>query len=86
MGNYDKGLRREDLLPPRRLSVLPQRLIIKESVRQFRRHWFDPWVGKIPWRREWQPTPIILPVNSHGQKSLVGYTPWDPKESDMTEH
>ena len=45
---------------------------------------FDPWVGKIPWRRAWQPTPVFLPGESHGQRSLVGYSPWDHKESDMT--
>ena len=38
-------------------------------------HEFDPWVGKIPGRREWQPTPVFLPGESHGQKSLVGYSP-----------
>ena len=37
---------------------------------------FDPWVGKIPWRRKWQPTPVLLPGKSHGQRSLVGYSPW----------
>ena len=37
--------------------------------------WFDPWVGKIPWRRKWQPTPVFLPGESHGQRSLVGYSP-----------
>ena len=36
---------------------------------------FDPWVGKIPWRRKWQPTPVFLPGKSHGQRSLVGYSP-----------
>ena len=46
---------------------------------------FDPWVGKIPWRRKWQPTPVLLPWKSHGQRSLVGYSPWGHKESDMTE-
>ena len=46
---------------------------------------FDPWVGKIPWRREWQPTPVFLPGESHGQKSLAGYSPWGRKESDMAE-
>ena len=46
---------------------------------------FDPWVGKIPWRRKWQPTPVLLPGKSHGQRSLVGYSPWDHKESDTTE-
>ena len=36
---------------------------------------FDPWVGKIPWRRSWQATPVILPGESHGQRSLAGYSP-----------
>ena len=43
------------------------------------------WVGKIPRSREWQSTPVFLPEESHGQRSLVGYSPWDHKESDMTE-
>ena len=42
---------------------------------QCRRPGFDPWVGKIPWRRKWQPTPVLLPGESHGQRSLVGYSP-----------
>jgi len=46
---------------------------------------FNPWVGKIPWRREWLPTPAFLPGKFHIQKSLVGYSPWGHKESDMTE-
>ena len=46
---------------------------------------FDPWVGKIPWRRAWQPTPVLLPGESHGQRSLMGYGPWSRRESDMTE-
>ena len=41
----------------------------------YRRPRFDPWVGKIPWRREWQPIPVFLPKESHGQRSLVGYSP-----------
>ena len=45
---------------------------------------FDPWVGKIPWRRKWQPTPVLLPGESHGQRSLVSYSPWGRKESDTT--
>ena len=45
----------------------------------------DPWVEKIPWRKEWLPTPAFLPGESHGQRSLVGYTPCDLKESDTTE-
>ena len=46
---------------------------------------FNPWVGKIPWRRKWQPTPVLLPGKFHEQRSLVGYSPWDRKESDTTE-
>ena len=52
---------------------------------QCRRPGFDPWVRKIPWRRKWQPTPVSLPEESHGQRSLVGYSPRDRKESDTTE-
>ena len=60
----------------------------KESACQSRRHKrykFDPWVRKISWRRKWQPTSVFLPGESHGQRSLVGYSPWGRKESDMTE-
>ena len=46
---------------------------------------FHPWVGKIPWRRKWQPTPVLLPGKFHGWKNLIGYSPWGHKESDMTE-
>ena len=49
---------------------------------------FDPWVGKIHWRRKWQSTPVLLPGKSHGQRSLVGYSPWVAKSwtrlSDFT--
>ena len=46
---------------------------------------FDSWVGKIPWRRKWQPAPVSLPGKFHGRRSLAGYSPWGHKESDMTE-
>ena len=46
---------------------------------------FNPWIGKIPWRRKWQPTPVFLPGESHGQMSLVGYSPGICKVLDMTE-
>ena len=46
---------------------------------------FDPWVGKISWRRKWQPTPVLLPGKSHGWRSLVRYSPWGHKELDTTE-
>ena len=49
---------------------------------QCRRPGFDSWVGKIPWRREWQLTPVFLPGKSHGQGSLAGYNPWSSKELD----
>ena len=59
----------------------------KESTCHCRRHkrlGFNPWVGK-PWSRKWQPTPLFLPGEFHGQRNLVGYSPWGCKESDMTE-
>ena len=46
---------------------------------------FDPWVGNIPWSRSWQPTVVFLPRESHGQRSLTGYSPWGRKKSDVTE-
>ena len=45
---------------------------------------FYPWVGKIPWRREWLPTPVFLPEKFHGQRSLAGHRPWGYKEMDTT--
>jgi len=59
--------------------------VVKEPIcqgRRGKRHRFDPWVGKIPWRRVWQHTPVFLPGKSHGQRKLVGYSPWGLKESD----
>ena len=56
----------------------------KESTCQCRRHRFDPWVGKISWRRKWQPTPVFLPGEYYGQRSLTGYSPCGCKESDMS--
>ena len=49
------------------------------SYIQYRRAGFDPWVGKIPWRRKWQHTPVFLPGKSHGQRSLAGCSPWGHK-------
>ena len=46
---------------------------------------FDPQIGKVPQRRKWQPTPIFLPGESHGQRSLAGCSPWGDRESDTTE-
>ena len=53
---------------------------------QCRRPRFHHWVRKIPWRWAWQPTPVLLPGESHGQRSLVDYSPWGCRESEMTEH
>ena len=50
----------------------------KESACQYRSRGFDPWV---PWRRKWEPTPVFLPGEFHGQRSLVGYSSWDRKKS-----
>ena len=60
----------------------------KEYACQDRRHkrlGFNPWIGKIPWRKKWQPTPLFLPGESHRQRSLVGCRPFGCKELDMTE-
>ena len=65
---------------------LPRWLSSKEFTCRHKRPGFDPWVGKMPWRRAWQPAPVFLLGESHGQKSLAGYSPWGHKESDMTEH
>ena len=58
----------------------------KEPTCQCRRHKIQfPWVGKIPWKKAWQPTLVFLPGESHGQRSLVGCSPWGHKELDTTE-
>ena len=64
---------------------LPWGLSGKESACQHRSR-FDILVRKIPWRREWRPTPLHVYEEIHRQRSLVGYSPWGHKESDMTEH
>ena len=64
---------------------LPRWCSGKEYACQWRRFGFDPWAGKIPWSRKWQPTPVLLPGKSHGQKSTVGYSPWDHKHWDTSE-
>ena len=54
------------------------------QCRRQKRRGFNPEVGKIPWRRTWQPTPVFLPEESHGQRSLAGCSPWGRTESDRT--
>ena len=67
------------------LAGLPWWLKQSSISPQFRRHRFNPWVGKIPWRRKWQSTPVFLPGESHGRRSLVVNTPWGHKDSDTSE-
>ena len=70
------------------VCLLPRWRSGEESTCQCRRHsrhGFNPWVGKIPWRGKWQATPVFLPGKSHGQRSLMGYSPWGCTESDTTE-
>ena len=66
---------------------LPRASLVTKTVKNLPacgKHGFNPWVGKIPWKRKWQLTPIFLPGESHGQRSLAGYSSCDCKESDMT--
>ena len=56
------------------------------QCRRHKRHRFNPWVGKIPWSRKWQPASVFLPGKFHGQRSLAGCGPWGHKESHTTEH
>ena len=59
------------------MSLVAQKV---KNLPASRRPGFDPWVGKIPWRREWLSTPVFLSGEFHGQRSLVGYSPWGHKE------
>ena len=66
-------------------GVLPWWLRQWRIFLQRRKPRFNPWVGKILWRKEWQPTLVFLPGEFRGQRSLVGYSPWGHRESDMTQ-
>ena len=66
-------------------GVFPNGSAGKEPACQCRRPRFNPWVGKIPWRRERLPMPVFLPGESHGLRSLVGYRPWGRRETDTME-
>ena len=57
----------------------------KHFTYRFSRCKFNPWFGKIPWRRAWQLTPVFLPGESHGERTLEGCSPWDHKQLDTTE-
>ena len=71
--------------PPKELVKTSLVAQMVKRLSTMRRPGFNPWFGKIPWRRKWQSTPVLLPGISHGQRSLVGYSPRGRKESDMTE-
>ena len=66
----------------KRISLMVQNV---KHLPQCGRPRFNPWVGKIPWRRKWQPTTVLLPGKSRGRRSLVDCSPWGRKESDTTE-
>ena len=70
---------------PTSIPQTERKLVASSGCLQWGRPGFDPWVGKIPWRRKWQPTPVFLAGESHGQRSLVGYSLRGHKESDMAE-
>ena len=75
-GDYNHKIKRR---------LLPGGSDSKIGCLQCGRPGFNLWVRKIPWRRKWQPTPVLLPGKFHWWRSLVGYSPWGHKESDMTE-
>ena len=79
--DYPKSLQRQGFPD---VIAQPQRTQL--HCRRHRRCEFDSWIERIPWSRKWQLTPVFLPGKSHGQRSLVGYSPKVHKESDMTEH
>ena len=81
--NYLYGLKDNYWTSSTRISLVAQK--VKHLCLQCERPGFHPWVGKILWRRKWQPTPVLLPGKSHGQRSTVGYSPRGLKESDTTE-
>ena len=69
-------------------KVYRELFLVTQTVKshlQCRRPRFDPWVGKMPWRRKWQPTPVFLPGEFHGRGSLVVYGPWGHNELDTAE-
>ena len=85
LGKGDRGVVRTHWFPkinPERASLLAQMV---KNPPWMQEAGFDSWVGKILWSRKWVPTPVFLLEESHGQRSLVGYSPWGCKESDMTE-
>ena len=76
------------LLPGFSNVVCSQAALVVEPTclcRRCKRQRFDPWVGKMPWSKKWQPSPVLLLEERHGQRSLVGYSSLSCKQSDTTE-
>ena len=65
------------------LILFPSQMV--KNLPAMQKTQFYHWIRKTPWRREWLPTPVFLPGEFHGRRSLVGYSPWGLKELDMTE-
>ena len=85
---WQAGVQIGDLESDNHLLGFPGGASDKEPAcqcRRCKRQGFNPWVRKIPWRRARQPIPVFLPGESHELRSLAGYSPWNCKESDMTE-
>ena len=74
-----------NIWPPLILPGLPWWLSMVKCLSIMRQTQFNPWVRKIPWRRKWQPTPVFLPGEVHGQRSLEDYSPQGRKESHTTD-
>ena len=87
--HFDSNVKYTPFSPQKTKSTgFPDDTSSKEPTCQCKRHkrpGFDPWMGKIPKRRELQPTPVFLPGKSHGERSLTGYSPQSCKELDTTE-
>ena len=87
--NWQTGFRAAALFDIPTSSVQASQVVLsgKEPICQCKRvkkHRFSPWVEKIPWRRKRKPTPVLLPGKAHGQRRLVGYSPWGLKKWDIT--
>ena len=86
-GYSPQSCRKSDLTKRLSTHIIRASLVAQtiNSLPAMQKTVFDPWVGKILWSRAWQPTPVVLPGESYGQRSLAGYHPWGCKESDTAE-
>ena len=82
------GALRGEMVPSPRRRGFPVAQVVKNlpAIQGTQKQGFNPWVGKVPWKSKWQPTPVFLPGKSCGQKSLPGYSPQTCKELHMAEH